>query len=234
MKYTIIAIILLKGVLCTNAQDSLTYKSIMVYGFKNFNIILINQSLTDSLFNQPDNHTLPPPKERNISVSSELLRIFVTTNKEPFLHRVNKAAIDSNSNTNETVAIEDLEIKRFVKSDGLDTDWSAVKGFPLLKKGFISLFPLIPGNVPVMKGDYHILFEGGVFPYSPRIFRIRNKNTKEEVLNLHLKLGGGTVLPFLMLTAQNDSEKKLIDSFLENTSPRWEVPSVAEFSGGNG
>ena len=228
MRKVVLTIILIVAGFCTNAQDSLTHQSVIVYGFKDFSIILVSQSITDSLLNQSRSHAQSPSKERVVSVYGELLKIFLATNKKPFLHPVNKIAFDADTNDNETTAIEDLEMRSGFMHTGPNTDWRDVKSFPLLNRDSISLFPLTPGNLPVTKGDYYILLQRGIYAYSTRVVTIRNKNTKKEFLNFRFKAIGKPVLPFLTHETQDDSDKKLIDSFLETSSRMTEIPDMSD------
>lgn len=229
MKKTILIIILTIAGYCTNAQDSLTHKSIIVYRFKAFSIILISQSTTDSLLNQNGIQEQSPAKERILSVYGPLLKIFLTTNKEPFLYPVKKISFEPNIKNTQATAIDDLEMRSGFVDVGQYTEWIDIKRFPLLKRNSsISLSPLTPGNLPVTKGDYYILFERAVGAYSKRIVSIRNKKTKEEILDMRLSVLDSPVRPFLTLEARDNADKKLIDSLVQRSSQTMVIPNLNE------
>ena len=216
MRKVISTVILITVAFCANAQDSLTNKSIIVYGFKDFSIILVSQSITDSLLNQPGIHTQASSKQRVVSVHGEALKIFISTSKEPFLHPVNKVVFDADTNDLERIAIKDLEM--IESYDDHYTNWRDVQSFPL-NRDSIPLHPIASGKLPATKGDYYAIINYEATPYSKEIVSIRNKNTKKEILNFRLKGIGYPVRPFLTHVAQDDADKKLTDSFLEIKIP---------------
>jgi len=227
MQKLVLASILTISGFYINAQDSLTRKSVMVYGFKDFSVIMVSRSTTDSLLMQAGNRVQPPSKERVVSVLGPIFKIFLTTNKEPFPYPVNHVALDAETKYNKKIALEDLEIRRGLIRMGLYSEWMDVKSFPLLAMdSSIFLDPSTPGNLPVTKGDYYILFQFSVAPYSRRVLSIRNKNTKEEIANFRFTVLDDPVLPFLMHAKQDDSDIKLIDSFNMVRSRLWSMPDV--------
>lgn len=232
MRKIFFTVILILAEYCTNAQDSLTHKSVIVYGFKDFSIILVSQSITDSLLNQPGAHTQASSKERVIAVYGQILEIFLTPNKDPFLQPVTKVAFDADAMHSESIPVEDLEMRSAFIPDGPYGNWTDIKSFPLLNKdSSISLFPLTPGKLPVRKDDYYILFERVVLTYSTRVISIRNKKTKGEIINFRFKVFDEPVLPFLTHETQDESDKKLIDSFNKVTSRMMAIPDITEISG---
>lgn len=227
MRKIILAIILIAAGWCTNAQDLLTRESVIVYGFKDFSVILVCQRITDSLLNQPGTHTEPPSKQRVVSVYDDFLRIFIATNIGPFLHPVTRVALDADTNDKTRISIKDLEMRRGLLYDGIYTDWKNVQNFPLVTGDSpVSFLPLKATKFPVTEGDYYKVFELAVGPYARRVISIRNKHTKEEILNIHLKIIGKPEIPFLRLVTQDDSDKKLIDSFITVSAGMMKLPDV--------
>lgn len=229
MKKVLLITILIIAGCCTNAQDSLTHKSVIVYGFRKFSIILVSQSTTDLLLSQPGIQEQSSAKERIVSVHGEMFGIFITTNKEPFLYPVKKVSFDTNVVDTQTAAIDNLEMRAGAPDVGEYTKWLNVKSFPLLNKdSSISLYPLIPGNLPVTKGDYYILLLRAVRSYLKRVVSIRNKMTKEEILNISFSVVESPIRPFLVLEIRDNAGRKLIDSLLKRNSRMMEIPDLHE------
>jgi two-component sensor histidine kinase len=204
MRKAILTVILIIAGLYTKAQITFTRNSVIVYAFKDFSVILVSRSLTDSSLQSP-------ARERAVTVAGHYLEVFLTPNKDPFLHPVNKVEFDAGS-----TAIEHLEMRYTHYSEGKDYgNWIDVKSRPLVDTNSnISFFPQTPEKLPVAKGDYYILRESLLTPYSLTIIEIRNKRTKEELIRFRLNGQGTPVYPSLKLATQNTAEKKLIDSLL--------------------
>jgi hypothetical protein len=234
MRKAVLAIILIITGFCTNAQDTLTHKSVIVYRLKNVSIILVSQSIADSLLDQPGTRAQPPSRQRVVSTYGDILAIYVSTNKEPFQYTVNNISIDTGANDNIKIAIGDLEVGKRILSEGKDTNWTNLQGFPLLNSSSISFRVIAVGILPVTKGDYYILFESMVGPYVTRIVSIRNKNTKEPLLSFRIKTIGKPVLPFLTSVARNDADKRLIDSFVTVSAGMSKVSNVKIVKKGSG
>lgn len=204
MRKAIHTVILILAGFCTKAQDRFTRNSVIVYGFKNFNVILVGHSLKDSALQST-------AKERSVIVDGHYLEFFLTTNKEPFLHPVNHVALSADS-----FNIENLELRSGYVIEGWYGSWRDVKSRPLVDTNSnISWLPQNQGKIAVAKGDYYILHEEVLAPYTTRILHIRDKQTNEEIIKFRCKGLGSAVYPFLKIATQNTEEKKLIDSLLQ-------------------
>jgi two-component sensor histidine kinase len=228
MRKLILAIAFVIIGLCIHAQDSLTHQSVIVYGLKGFSLVLVSQSIADSLLDLRLNNTQSVSKERVVFVYGDLLKIFLTTSKQPFLHPVNEVKFDTDTKDNDITTIEELEIRRGLINYGQYTNWMDMRSFPV-NTDSISLFPLTRGTLPVTKGDLYLLFASAVIPYHTRVLSIRNKKTKEELLNFRLQIKGPAVRPFLTLVTQNNSEKNFINSFHKKKDGTAEIPDLSEF-----
>jgi two-component sensor histidine kinase len=221
MRNILFTIIFMIAWYCAQAQAAPVDSSVIVYRFKNYSLVLLNESLSDSLSDQPG--VTPSSKTRAVYITEGMFSIFLTTNKEPFLHRVNKVILDSG--TIEPIAIEDIEMKSGIIEDNRYTDWKNAKNFTLFDTTSTD-FPLIKGKLSLTKGDYYVLFQLFVGTHGTRIINIRNKKTGEELVNFRLKIIDKPVTPFLMLVAKDKADEKLIDSFQQKTSPRTIVPDI--------
>jgi hypothetical protein len=229
MSKVVLAIILIMAGCRTNAQGSLTDTSIIVYSLKNISIILVGESITDSLLNQPGIHKQAASKQRVIFVHGEAFKIIVATNKEPFLHPVNKVEFDADTNDPERIAIKDVEMTSSL--DGRFTAWRDEQNF-LLDRDSISLHPIATGKIPVAKGDYYTIFAWGINPFSNDAVIIRNKNTKEELLHFRVKGIGYPISPFLTHVAQDAVDKRVTDSFLQINSGITTEPRITRHKEG--
>jgi two-component sensor histidine kinase len=147
-----------------------------------------------------------------------LFSVFLTTNKEPLSGPVNKVTMDTV--TNASVVIDDLERQMVRVEENKYSEWAEVKSFPLLNLDTANpRYPRAPENLPLTKGDYYAVFQFYVIPYTTRVISIRNKKTKEELINFRLRILNRPTLPFLNLLAKNKADEKLIDSFLLHTLP---------------
>jgi hypothetical protein len=235
MRKVIVAIILITGGLCTSAQDSLIHKSAIVYGFKDFSIILVSQLVTDSSLIQSRRQTQPASRERVVSIYGNLFKIFLATNTASLPDSVTRVAFDTDTKNHKPAAIEDLEMQVHIIPAGPYKDTTYVKDFPLLPRdSSISFISFTKGIPPAMKGDYYVLLQRMVFAYNTRIISIRNKKTKEEVLNFRLNSLDKPVLPFLTLVTQFDSEKRLIDSFFSIEARSMVIPDMKSILNPNG
>ncbi|RYG00672.1 MAG: hypothetical protein EOO02_14410 [Chitinophagaceae bacterium] len=217
MKTLIVAALFLTTALQTSAQDTLTHSSALVYNFKGVNLILVSQSATELSSNAGGSRSKASSK-RIVSVRGSYLKVFLTTIDKPFYNNVKTLSLDYGNTENHEIAIENLEIKIGYHAHE-DDAWKGINEFPLLNSdSSISLFPIVPGKLPVTKGDYHVLFSRAIAPYQAMFLTIRNRETKEILLHNDFTVTDSPVLPNLKYVAQSESEKRLIDSFRKASS----------------
>ncbi|WP_276480330.1 sensor histidine kinase [Paraflavitalea pollutisoli] len=186
----------------------------VVYKFDQFSIILGALHITDSVLDFPSANATWPDRHRKLTAQGDLLRIYVTANLQPFFQPVRTVKLNKNHNESSEIMPEDLEFKIDYPEDLYFGNWKDIRSYPLLEKDSpLSLFPFSPGTLPLTKGKYFKLRQQANMVYPGVEASIRNKKTKEEVIRFQIRGIDEPLSPFLILATQEESNKKIIDSF---------------------
>jgi two-component sensor histidine kinase len=201
-------------------QDSLAHKSIIVYQFRKLNIILVNQSMTDSPLSVSPRYIRFPLKENVFEVYGPHLRIMLTSVKEPLKTPIEHMVVDTSATDGELMKLEDLELSASFNANEHFEEWKDVNQFYPHKNDTAISLHFSRGTVPLAKGLFYVPIEMMVLAYDVMKVTIRNKHTKEALIHFRFKGIGVSVRPFLSLWTQDKQGKNLIDSFVENETPK--------------
>lgn len=217
-RLTLLALLMLAGFHAV-AQDSITRNSVIVYKFANFKVIVLNQSANDSGLDKNKRPQSPASRNRFVTVREPLLKIFLTTNEEPFPYPVKMISVDKGEEKTGSILLKDLEYRSGLVTANMFSRWTSIESFPTLKNdSSISLIPLMPGELPITKGKYYILFELAVTTYTDRMVSIRNKTNGEELLNLRFNVIDRPVRPVLAFALRGTANQDPVDSLVTRSS----------------